>query len=388
MRVSGKMESNNPATQRAKRDSGMELLKIAGILLIILSHVVQTLRMKSGYSPYSDYLINTAVATQSARVLVLHFLSFSGQFGNWLFFLCSAWFLTGSKRSKKNKITFLVLDIWFVSVIFLAAVLIINPDIISAKIIARCLFPTTWANNWYLTAYILIYAAHPFLNVIIDNLPKRSLFALSATMMTLYTGINFLKNSFFSSKIIVWVAVYFAVAYVRRYMPVFSGSIKANAVLFAASFACHIALVLATNYAGLHISALSGQMNHWLIMSNPMLIAMAAALFNIMRNIHFSSRAVNYVSGLSLLIYIIHENILVRIYFRPFLWHYIYNHYGFDHIFALTFAYTAGMFAVSALLAAVYHLTLEKLVVKAADRITALLSKLYGRIEAKAMKVK
>jgi hypothetical protein len=206
-------------------------------------------------------------------------------------------------------------------------------------------------------------------------------------MITIYTGINFLKDSFFSSKIIVWIAVYFAVAYVKRYMPGFSDNLKANIVLFTVALFCHIALIMATNFVGLRVSAFSNQMNHWLNISNPMLITMAAALFNIMRNIHFTSRAINYTSGLSLLIYIIHENILVRTYFRPFLWHFIYNHYGYNHLFALTFAYTAGIFAVSAVLAAVYSLTIEKAVIKISDSLTALISKIYHKIEAAVMKI-
>jgi hypothetical protein len=381
------METINPVKQKTRRDSGIELLKIVGILLIILSHVIQTLQMKSGDVPYSDYVIDTSVATQSVRVLILHFLSFSGQFGNWLFFLCSAWFLTDSKYSKKNKITFLIINVWLVSFIILFVATILRPEIIGIKIIIQCLFPTIWSNNWYLTAYILIYAAHPFLNIIINKLPQHSLFALSATMITIYTGINFLKDSFFSSKIIVWIAVYFAVAYVKRYMPGFSDNLKANIVLFTVALFCHIALIMATNFVGLRVSAFSNQMNHWLNISNPMLITMAAALFNIMRNIHFTSRAINYTSGLSLLIYIIHENILVRTYFRPFLWHFIYNHYGYNHLFALTFAYTAGIFAVSAVLAAVYSLTIEKAVIKISDSLTALISKIYHKIEAAVMKI-
>ncbi|MBR3438634.1 MAG: hypothetical protein IKH13_03935 [Clostridia bacterium] len=102
--------------QRKERNSAIEALKIAGILLIVMSHVIQSLRLKSTVLPYSDYVIDTAVASQSARVLILRFFSYSGQFGNWLFYLCSAWFLLDSKQNRKSKITFFIINVWTVSV--------------------------------------------------------------------------------------------------------------------------------------------------------------------------------------------------------------------------------------------------------------------------------
>lgn len=45
---------------------------------------------------------------------------------------------------------------------------------------------------------------------------------------------------------------------------------------------------------------------------NPFLLAMSIAMFNIARNIHFKNRFINYISKLSLLIYIIHENIILE----------------------------------------------------------------------------
>ena len=372
--------------QRKERNSAIEALKIAGILLIVMSHVIQSLRLKSAVLPYSDYVIDTALASQSAGILILRFFSYSGQFGNWLFYLCSAWFLLDSRQNRKSKITFLILNVWTVSVIILA-VYLAGHHSVSAKTAVRCLFPTSWNNNWYITCYILLYALYPYFNILIEKLSQKQLFALSASGIVLYMGINFLKESFFSNKLIIWVAVYFAAAYVKKYLPHTANSVKANVKLFALAMLCHIALLLLTNSAGLRISAFSNQMNHWINISNPMLLAMAAALFNIVRNVHFSNRAVNYVSGFSLLIYILHENIIVRTYLRPYVWHYLYNQYGYGHLALLVVAYSAALFTACAVLASVYKLTLERIVVKAADRLTVLLSKIYAKIEAKASKM-
>ena len=54
------------------RESGIELLKIFGILLVVLSHVVQTL---------GDY-VNISYASKNPTVLALGVIRLSGNLGN------------------------------------------------------------------------------------------------------------------------------------------------------------------------------------------------------------------------------------------------------------------------------------------------------------------
>ena len=58
----------------------------------------------------------------------------------------------------------------------------------------------------------------------------------------------------------------------------------------------------------------------------------AVGLFNIARTVRFSNDAVNCISGLTLLIYIVHENLILRTYYRPAMANYVYEHYDYDHI--------------------------------------------------------
>ncbi len=50
-------ESLNITLQKSRRESGIELLKVFGILMIILCHAVQTLCSENSAVPYFDYVI-------------------------------------------------------------------------------------------------------------------------------------------------------------------------------------------------------------------------------------------------------------------------------------------------------------------------------------------
>lgn len=94
--------------QTKKRESGIEFLKIIAIFLIVFSHVMQTLSQKNGYIDYSDYLIDLSHSTADPFYLMLSIMRYAGVFGNTIFFICSAWFLTKVFTVKKDRIIHLV----------------------------------------------------------------------------------------------------------------------------------------------------------------------------------------------------------------------------------------------------------------------------------------
>ena len=86
-------------TRKPTRNSGIELVKVIAILLIVCSHVVQTLGGGN-----SDYTIDLSTATTDWVRLLITMFRYSGALGNTLFFVCSAWFLLDSKQVSGQKI--------------------------------------------------------------------------------------------------------------------------------------------------------------------------------------------------------------------------------------------------------------------------------------------
>ena len=137
--------------KRTARESGIELLKIAAIFLIVIHHVVQTLSSQNDFFPVNDYVLNIYSATTDVKTLFLAFLRFSGNLGNTIFFVCSAWFLLDSRRASKKKIFNMILDVWLVSVIILSVVYFMRGGNVSAELIIKSFLPTTFGNNWNIT---------------------------------------------------------------------------------------------------------------------------------------------------------------------------------------------------------------------------------------------
>ena len=176
----------NSTALKTERNSSIELLKIFALALIVVGHVVQTIGSTFSYVPFSDYYVNLREMTDQSRFLALSMLRYCGNLGNTVFFICSAWFFLDNNTVNKKKIFMLLMDIWTVSVLILAAVLIIGHRTVVKSLVLMSLFPTTFENNWYLSCYLIFYAIHPLLNQIIDRCGQKALFRMNAAAIVLY----------------------------------------------------------------------------------------------------------------------------------------------------------------------------------------------------------
>lgn len=371
-----------------QRKSGIELLKIFGIILVVISHVIQTLHSSNSYISSTDYIVNLSVATTNVQHLILALLRYSGMLGNTIFFVCSAWFLLDSNKVNKKKLLQMLMDVWVISVSILIAVFIIRRGNISFKLLVEQLFPTTYENNWYITCYMLFYAVHPLLNSLLHDMPQKTLLKTTLVLIHLYVFINFvLPGQFFSSSIVLWITIYFAIAYIKFYLADLSNNTKLNLIMLGIGFAGNIGIVLLTNFLGLRIAPMRTWILRWNLNCSPFLILIAISLLNIARNVHFKNKAVNYISGLSLLIYVIHENELLRTYYRPMMWSYIYNRFGYDYILLWTLIMVLLVFSFGLIMGILYKCTIQKIVTRLRDRLYPVLQRLYRKIETRIFKL-
>lgn len=355
---------------RQTRDSGIELLKIFAIFVIVINHTVQSLTNEAYNIPNNGFVIDISRATTNIQCILLQIFRHFGVLGNSVFFICSAWFLLKSKNWNKKKWLFMVIEIWVVSIVIFIITYIILHGNISIGIIISSLFPTTFGNNWYMTCYLLFYPIHPILNSIVNMMNQRQLFRSTLVMVFLYIFMNFINCSwFFSSAIILWITIYFAIAYMQKYLMSFVDNIRENIILFIIGVIGFIGIILITDICGLYSQVLSDKVMRWVNNCNPFLLAMSIAMFNIARNIHFKNRFINYISKLSLLIYIIHENIILRTYFRPAMWNYVYKRFGYSDVIQWVFIISFIIFIFGILCSILYVLTLQRFVNKVSGKL-------------------
>lgn len=370
---------------RIVRDSGIELLKVITILLIIFHHVINTLD--------STY-IKLSQATTDWQQLTVTILHGSGLLGNSIFFICSAWFLLDSTRSNKRKILGILADVWIISVVIFAAVFMERGGQLDKVTIVKQFFPTAFANNWYITCYLTFCLLYPFLNFMIAHLDQRTLLRICTVLLTLYFAVSYFMGGVFTggalfnySNLILWVTIYCVIAYLKLYLPGTMDSPRVNGILLILGICGNCILILCTNLLGLTTGYFSNKLLRWNVNYNPFYLMIAIALFNFARNAHFRNKLINHLSRLSYLIYIIHENILLKTYYRPLMWDYIYVTFGFKYLLLWILVLTVIIFVLSLFCALLYEQTVQRLVARLCDYAYPRIARIWCQIEDRLLKL-
>lgn len=384
------MIENSISKQASKqaRSSGIELLKILAIFIIVISHVTQTLTSVNTDVPWTDYMIDISKASANGVNMALLVLRTFGIFGNSIFFISSAWFLLNNDRVKAKKELKLFLDVWTISVLICGVVLLVRHGSISGKLLVKQFFPTLVANNWYMTCYLLFYPIHGILNKSIRAMSQRELLLAATALGTLYILVDYVVGQvLFPSMLILWITIYVIVAYAKLYMRDLIDNNKVNVLLVLVGILGNAGVIIATDLAGMKIGFLQTKVMYWANNCSPFLLMAAFGLFNIFRNIDFSNRVINYISKMSLFIYVIHENMLLRTYYRPMLWHEVYNRFGYSHVLVWLLILAVEVFAFGLIMSILYEKTIERTVEKATDGLLPLLRKLYAKYEMLVMQL-
>ena len=361
------------------RNSSIELLKIIAIVGIVVSHVVQTLLIPEG-GGNAAWRVDYSIATLDIGSWVLVFLRTLGAFGNSIFVVASSWFLAADDSVKSKKIAHILIDVFVISIVILLVCIPIGirPD---AKTLIKCVLPTTFCNNWFVTSYLMLYAIHACLNRMYDSIGKRHHAFLCLGLITFYMFIPmFTPGLFFSTEFIVMVSMYTVVAYLRRYASSWINNRAFNAKLVLCGLCATCFLIMLLEIAGVHFGFLADKMLHFDFDGNPFLFIASVGLFNLARLNPFSCSAINALSSTSLYVYLIHENLLVRQFIRPAIWTYIYDAFGYMFLFFWIAVLSIFIFTVSVLLSLLYLNTLGIKIDRVSQAATECLSRLSSGI--------
>jgi hypothetical protein len=300
----------------------------------------------------------------------------------------SAYYLLDNDKVNGKKWFQIVFETWFVSVVILCIFKLFKINISSKGDIIKSFFPIIFSNNWYITCYVLFYPIHGFLNKIIRGLDKTTHLRIVIALSIIYLGICFLKlGLLYSSVLIIWITIYFILAYFKNYLKDISKSKKINYIIFLSCLALHILLLLLANTLGLKFSILNDRNLHWCVISNPFTIFMAIALINLISNSTFKNHTINYLSKLSLLIYIIHENLIFRENLRISIAKDIYSKFGPNTVIIKVLLFALSLFLITYSISIIYDKTIRRFVLAIGDFISNIISKIYLKVEKLLMKL-
>lgn len=372
-------------TVKKPRNSSLELLKMICMFVIVYAHSMPIMgQLHLGVNHESFYDINLSDGSIQ-RFLMLTIRNL-GHVGNDIFIICSCYFLPNSMTVKPKKIACLALDASVFSWVYLAIFLAAGTEISKSNII-KSIFPHTALFYWFVTCYVLLYAIHPLLNTLINNISQKQHLLYCVVFFVLYFGINFIKITFFYTKLIGFIGIYFICAYTNKYMKNFFASRKNNLILIGICAVCWFLLTLATDILGQHISFVSNMMAHWTVLMNPFAETIALCVFNLFKSVHFENKKINYFASITLTIYLAHTNVYVMNYLKFNIYDRIHRNFGYDHLLLWVLIFGTCMLIAATLIAMLYHKFIQPFVYKLAGKLTDLLIKLYGKVEAALLNV-
>ena len=188
---------------------------------------------------------------------------------------------------------------------------------------------------------------------------------------------------FYFSYPLMWVLVYFCIGYLKTYhediivRPKFAIAVLLIGIIGLTSE------IAVTYYFGKDSFIIGGDGMRWNMWYNPFHWFIAFGSFSLFRNLHFHNRIINRISSLSLLVYLIHENYLLRDYWRPYIYLYINHVFHNEHVSSLLIFFAFLTFIVSIALAFLYQISIQRIAYRFVDRSCNMINKLFAHKASK-----
>lgn len=334
---------------KAKRKSGIELLRIIIMFQIIILHLFD-------YGKLTVYANNYGGLTNHAfdaiwamcRVPVDIFMLITG------YFMVTSEFDLKKVFNKGKKVYLIMI---FYSLVISGIFFALTPGLISAPEVIKAFTPF-FSKRWYfLSNYLIILALSPFINLILQRLDKKQYLIFGGILFTVISAWPTLANLGGFSKIFDvtkvvdpymgksvggFLLMYIIGGYLRRFAEEHNKPRLRYLALFFAFCAIDFSLhAIFWQYGG----KVFGMYN------NPLVIGEAIAIFLFFRDMHFYSSVVNTIAGTTLGIYAIHETPFVR----NLIWRDNFSDGTFLNLsgpkaYLAAFAYCAAIFVVCSLL--------------------------------------
>lgn len=190
------------------RQTNIELLRIISMLMIVFHH----------------FAIHGGFNWETTELTIPHFwynlIIMGGKIGVNIFVLISGYFLITSKGKIFNikrilkfwgQIVFYSLGIFLLFSIF-------ETQNFGIKSIIKVLFPITFSAWWFASTYFVLYVIHPFLNMFLNAINKRTYQTLLLILVIIWSVIPTFTTKYFESNSLLWFVTLYAIAgYARLY---------------------------------------------------------------------------------------------------------------------------------------------------------------------------
>lgn len=194
-------------SKAAERDSTFELLRIISMLSITFFH----------FATHGEFDFNTQVLSVSR--LWCYFIA-SGNVGVDVFVLISGYFLVKFNFEAFNIKRILKFwgQVFFYSVFIYILLVITGICEFSFKSLAKAALPIIFDQWWFASTYFVLYLFHPFINIFLNKLDKKTFQSLLVLLIIICCIIpSFTFTSFQSNSLLWFITLYCVAGYIRLF---------------------------------------------------------------------------------------------------------------------------------------------------------------------------
>ena len=146
-------------------------------------------------------------------------IAMGGKIGVDVFILITGYFLILNNNFSFKRILLFLGEVFTYSVLIGIIFLMCAPHTnYGLKTILRILFPITFEEWWFASAYFVLYLIHPFINILLNSLEKHLYQQLLIILIIIWSIIPTLTNSTYEGNCLTWFITLYAIAgYIRIY---------------------------------------------------------------------------------------------------------------------------------------------------------------------------
>ena len=230
-----------------------------------------------------------------------------------------------------------------------------------------------------------MYAFFSLLNAALDKMNRATNLLVVILFAILWGVLDNFASYFFVNDVMAFFVLYFAVGYSKKYMSKLNDG-KFALKTFLILLSIFIVAFLGLYFVGLKVAFFSSHLLFFCKILNPFIFPMCIALIYVFKNFKFESKVINYISSLSLFVYLIHENFLFRTITRKEIYTSLFNingSWGLLWLLVMSLIHIVG----GIILAIIYKESLGRLAKIVANWIAKICKKVYLKFVALFSKV-
>ncbi|MBR3150201.1 MAG: acyltransferase [Eubacterium sp.] len=287
--------------ENKKRLANLDLLKVVSMVMIVCHH----------YLVHGGVL--EAAKITDANFYVAWLIGILSIVGVNCFVLCSGYLMT-ENRFRFSKLVYLWLQIFVINLVLRAYEFYVSGFDISAQKLLAVIFPISFQEYWYMSAYFAFYLLSPLLIWIVNKLTLQQLKKLTIALVAIFALIPNQWTKIDRGYHVVWFCVlFFVAAYIRR-----ADLLKKRVRAYLGEYLMLAVIILAVKLVVTVLSDYNEVVNIINVKNYNFILTflLSVALFAAFKNMKIKSARFagfcTFLAPLTLGVYLIHDNNYVR----------------------------------------------------------------------------